>query len=348
MEKEPRGKYYPRPSSAGPERCIRQMVYHAMGTPEDKAIADRFIMTMDDSSFHEVLTHDWLQKTAYKLHSSQMKISLKKNGFSLKGSIDGIITDLLNKDRLFEHKALNHFAFEKYWQGEWPLDYFAQSTLYLCGLKELLPEIDEIILLIKNKNTAQYIDFVLRYDFKADILRVLEVEHSSGQKRIGEPYLFEMSGVVADAIKKFQDVDNYVIKNTLPDRPFEIGTQFPCAYCSWEKTCFKDYEKEYNALSDDVLLEGEIEDLARYYLEVHGHIQEMEKEKEALKIKIKAIFHEKGIHRGKAGIYLLHNQLQKRTLLNKDLIPADILNKASEVKASEVLTIRKIKTEEII
>ena len=91
MEGKERGEYYPRPSLSGPERCIRQMVYWASGIKEDKKMGDRFQMTIDDSSWHETLTGDWLQKTAFKLHSEQMEVETPVG----KGHIDGILTDIL-------------------------------------------------------------------------------------------------------------------------------------------------------------------------------------------------------------------------------------------------------------
>ena len=75
FEKEDHGLYTPRPSLAGPERCIRQIVYWANGTPEDRTIGDRFIMVLDDSSWHEHLTADWIRQSAYTLHSEQMHIN---------------------------------------------------------------------------------------------------------------------------------------------------------------------------------------------------------------------------------------------------------------------------------
>ena len=137
-EKEP-GKYYPRPSLAGPERCIRQMMYWGMDTPQEKA-GDRMWLVFNDSSWHEELTADWIRKTAFRLHSEQMKV---KHDF-LTGHIDGIATDILNIDRLWEHKAINHFSFEKYWNGkdgELPLDNICQSCIYCKGLQNDNPEI---------------------------------------------------------------------------------------------------------------------------------------------------------------------------------------------------------------
>ena len=67
-------KYRPRPSNAGPERCIRAMVYSALGI-EPKPLPGRSILIMDDSSWHEELSADWINKSVYKLHSRQMGVN---------------------------------------------------------------------------------------------------------------------------------------------------------------------------------------------------------------------------------------------------------------------------------
>lgn len=333
-------EYRPRPSLAGSERCIRQLVYMASKTPKDKQTGDRFIHIMDDSSWHEVLTADWLRKSAYKLHSEQMWIKIEKDNINMKGCIDGIITDLLEKDYLWENKAINHFSFERYWNGELPFDYISQCCLYLYGIQAVNPDIDTAILLIKNKNTSAFIDYTIQYDSKKDSAAILEVTHSNGQKKILN-HIIELP--VQNAFDKFNIIQHYVDKKELPGRPFEVGIQFPCGYCSWEDTCWAGYEIEYQKLSTEALLEGEIVELCAYYLETNMHISEMEKEKDSLKEKIKTILKEKQVSKGKAGEYTISNVLRKTTRLDKELIPIDILKAATKEGLQETLTIRKIK-----
>ena len=69
-------QYAPRPSSAGPDRCIRQMVYQRTGTPRDRELPARILHVLDDSAWHEELTADWIGKTSYILHSRQMGATL--------------------------------------------------------------------------------------------------------------------------------------------------------------------------------------------------------------------------------------------------------------------------------
>ena len=40
-------EYHHRPSSAGPDRCIRQTVYHSLGTERDR-LSDRTALIFDD------------------------------------------------------------------------------------------------------------------------------------------------------------------------------------------------------------------------------------------------------------------------------------------------------------
>lgn len=343
MEKKSKSKYYPRPSIAGPERCLRQTVYWASGIPADKQMADRFVLVLDDSSWHEELTADWMRKTAYNLHSEQMEVEVE----GLKGHIDGIITDITGTDYLWEHKAINHFTFERYWKGTWPLDYITQCCMYLRGLKKINPDMDIAVLLIKNKNTSQYIDMVIRYDAGSDTACIQSVTHSNGDKRQSKDKpLLEIKNIISDALGKFVRVSEYACSKTLPDRPFEIGTTFPCDYCSWGKTCWEGYEKEYLSLSTDVELTGEITNFCKYYLELNGHLKNMNKEKDDLKAQIKAILKEKEVSKGKAGEYTIHNRLQGRETIDKDLIPGDILSAAMKKTYSEILTIRKPKIKE--
>jgi hypothetical protein len=305
MEKEKRQKYYPRPSSAGPERCIRQMTYHSRNIPEDSQMGDRFVIVLNDSSFHEELTADWLRLTAFQLSSEQMEVEGPMVcGKPLKGSIDGVITDLLSLDRLWEHKAINHFTFQKYWSGTWPLDYITQCVIYIIGLSKVNPAINQAVLLIKNKNTSQYMDMVIEYDFETDTASVIEMEKSSGEVFVmkDEP-LFVFPNVMSDAVKKFETIQMHTEAETLPDRPFEVGTDYPCSYCSWQETCWQDYEQEFKKLIEDVELEKEMEEKCRYYLEVDMHLKNSDSEAKELKAGIMATMKSLGARSGRIGPY---------------------------------------------
>jgi hypothetical protein len=318
MEKQARGPYYPRPSSAGPERCIRQLAYYALGFPVDREFGDRFILTMDDSSWHEELTADWIRKAhnisgnLYKLHSIQMgvepfkllflpddgqmwhckicKRDIPKN--MLHGHIDGILTETVNDvkglfevDYLWEHKALNHFTFQRYWKNETlPMDYLTQCCLYLRGLQTYLPNLKRGILAIKNKNTAQYMDFLIEYDRDTDTCYILEIE-LSGDDEIKHPETV-LEEICTIAYQRFETIHEIEIQDrrhgiTLPDRPYGPDTEFPCGYCSWYWTCWEGFEGEFK--DDTAILPEEYYGKGNRYLDINALMLTLKKEKEAIR-----------------------------------------------------------------
>lgn len=366
MERQERGLYFPRPSLSGPERCIRQMVYWGLGTPEDRVMGNRFILTIDDSTFHEYLTHDWISKSAFKIHSAQMPLDIATLDFIehgqtrhckhcgkevptniLHGHPDGIITDLLMHDRHYEHKGINRFAFERYWKGNFPLDYITQCCLCIKGINhDLTDKIDESILLMKCKDTARYMEFLINYNEGEDAARVMEATLSSGEKKTGKdgtPLLF-VPNIVRDAIDKFRLVDAYIFLKELPDRPYDFGTDFPCGYCSWEETCWKGYAAEVKELSENEADLTELADTARFYKELGAQISDMEKQKDEVKAKITEKLKDLKARKGRAGEYVIEYKLSEVTRVKKkDDIPEELLPRVTETKYQETLYITKFK-----
>lgn len=307
------GPYRPRPSNSGPERCIRQMVYHAMGLPP-KALAGRALHVFDDSKWHEELTHNWLSKDAiYRPHSAQLPIhipnafpwrsklppwrcatceqqTMKVPEFWIKnedchGHLDWLFDDLTKQTWLFEHKALNHFGFNRIWGGKWPLDYFTQMVFYFRGLMGVAP-VNKGLLFIKNKNTAQYIDLEVEYNFADDALVVRKGARSDGQ--IVEINVI-FPNVYAGAIEKFRKIDEeYLAKKVLPARPFEHGTDFPCGYCPYEETCWTGYEEELKQLGDGEINDPAFVQACTRRLQVTKQLTDLKKEKDRLDSAIKA------------------------------------------------------------
>jgi len=326
-------KYYPRPSSAGPERCIRSMVYHGLGVDKSPLPA-RALLIFDDSSWHEELTADWIRKTSFHLHSEQMRVECAKP--MTNGMIDGIITDLLGVDRLWEHKAINHFTFQKFWGGELPLDNIAQCVVYMDGLRKDNPDINETILLIKNKNTAQYMEFILHYS-QDDVLTVVEKSHSDGShEKIG----VELPNILKEICNKFNKTDDYIKRKTLPKRQYEID-HWRCSYCQYGQGCWDGYEQEFEELMVEGMLSNEVADMVRYYKELGGQKKDITKEYEDLKDQIKSAMETACIGKGTAGEYTLNLKLVKTSRVDKTLIPADILAGATKHSHQKRLTIRK-------
>ena len=116
-----------------------------------------------------------------------------------------------------------------------------------------------------------------------------------------------------------------------------------CEYCSYNKTCWEGYEDEFNALADNAEFEGEIIDLAKYYLETSMHEKNMKKEKDELRLQIVELLKDKEVRKGKAGDYGITLTLQKKELVDKNKIPANLLPNYLKESFSEVLRITKKK-----
>lgn len=253
--------YFPRPSSAGTEKCIRQSVFHSMGIPIDMEYNDRMYLVFDDGHWHEELTNDWIRKSIYNLHSEQMPVDVMKIPFikagktrfcehcqkdvptnMLHGHIDGILTAPFGNDCVFDHKAINHFTFMSFLEGkDLPLDYFTQLALYVYGLQKTANvDLKEWLLLIKNKNTAQYMEFYGTYDAKTDIL---SVKYRLGSEGTFATINYDMPDIVKTAMDRFVEIDKYTKKKTLPSRQYYIDS-WRCAYCRWNISCYKGYDDE--------------------------------------------------------------------------------------------------------
>lgn len=331
-------KYYPRPSLAGPERCLRQLCYFAQGY-KGKPLQDRFKVVLDDSSWHEELTADWIRKSAYKLHSQQMEVicgEVPFNGstYRIKGHIDGILTDLMGEDYLWEHKAVNHFTFQRYQKDKNPLDYLTQCAMYFQGLRKLQPDLGKGVLLIKNKNTSEYMEFSLSYDALNDIM-VIETVSSDGTPERQEIFF----NLYKDAIERFKKVEEHRINRTLPPRQYGTG-DWQCEYCPYSETCYEGYEEEVSRWSS-VALTGETAEAARKYLQLSAQIKPLEKELEKCKKILKDFLRTAEAKEGITddGIRVLFS-LQERTTINRELIPEDILKGATVVSLSEVLSVK--------
>ncbi len=331
--------YSPRPSMAGPmhregidTRCIRSMVYHAGGF-EQSPIPGRAQLVFDDSSWHEELTKDWLRKSIYKVHSEQMEIKVDGR----KGKIDWLLTDPMGKDYLVEHKAINHFSFDRVWKGEIPWDYLHQYCDYAHGLQDINPDIQSGFLLFKNKNTSQFIEVWLSYYAPIDQCAIEKMIRSTGEE-IKINKIVEWP-VIGETNTKFQAVADHVKNKTIPKRPYSRDS-WRCDYCRWNEICWAEYEQEFDALADNVAFEGEIVDLCKYYLETNMHEKAMGEEKKKLRAQIVNILEEKQAKKGMAGPYAISWSLRSTERLDESLLPLDVLMAAKKKSIYEVLNIR--------
>jgi len=220
-------EYRPRPSAAG--QCIRALVYRRMGvTPQPSP--DRLAIVFDDGHWHEELTAAWIAKTSFTLHSQQAEVTCGLVcGRPLKGHIDGILGDVAGVDRLLEHKALNHFTWQRYaaiiedgGSIEKADSYYIQTQLYLCSEEISGMGITEAILLIKNKNTGQYLEFIL-------------TPHPA---------------IAAAALAKLNDVETFAATEEVPPRPFNRATDWQCDYCPFSERCWQGYKEDRKELRE--------------------------------------------------------------------------------------------------
>lgn len=242
---EDRQAYRHRPSSAC--RCIRSLVYHATGV-EPKPLPGRALLVFDDSRWHEELTANWIRKTAYKLHSEQMYVDISEiNGVKVGGSIDGIIQDLTGKDYLWEHKAINHFSFQRISDdASAGHEYYVQCALYLWGLQKVQTNIIEALLCIKNKNTAQYVEYFVVANWPD-----VEVYNVVGTQRGN--LVYRVKDVISICEEKFRDVDLHIARKTLPNRPY-TRDDWHCSYCGWQEACWGNYIEEVKAMPGNINL----------------------------------------------------------------------------------------------
>jgi hypothetical protein len=350
-EKEGPKKYYPRPSSAGPERCTRQMVYHRMGYEEEGGTArggdDRKFLVFDSSSWHEELVADWIRQSPFTLHSQQMKVDLGITipGYNnpLGGSIDGILQDLMNVEELWENKAINHFTFESYWEADpgdmdkIPWDNICQSCVYSASLQREQANITGIRLTVKNKNTDNMIEFQMEY--LKDCVLIKTCTHMSSEvKELNILVYFPVSYCV----DKFVRIEEHALSGTLPDREYEHD-HWRCEYCSYRTKCWEKYLAEMEQLSTDAMLADEVETLVTYFQEIKAQIREMEKEKDELKEQVIQVMKEAKAQKGRAGDYVIKYTPSVTQRIDKSLVPSSMLPEITKTYYGARLSISKPK-----
>ena len=297
--------YYPRPSLAGPDRCIRQMVYWGLGF-EGKPLPGRTLVIFDDSSFHEELTLDWIRKSAFAVHSEQMEVDCAAP--MRKGHIDALIQDMLSNDWLLEHKAINHFTFMRYWNGEVPMDYLAQTCIYDNALRKVAARLAGDVLLIKNKNTAAYLEFIV--ELQDDDYVCVRRTNSLGETR---PMDLKLDSIVKDCCDKFFSVEDYMAQKRLPKRPYEVD-DWHCSYCAYGETCWGDYQKDFYELKTEIMLPNEVADMIRFYRETGAQQKDLSAAHDDLRDRIKKVMKDNGVREGYAGEFICRLKLQKNNV----------------------------------
>jgi hypothetical protein len=205
------------------------------------------------------------------------------------------------------------------------------------GAQALNPALNEALLLIKNKNTAQYMEFHIVYE--ADTATVIERCHSTGERI---PMDYKLEHITESAIQKFINVQGYIDNKTLPKRQYGIDS-WRCEYCGWYQECWKNYQEEFEALSTRGMLPNEAADAVRYYKELAAQETDIKKEKEKMKEIVKLAMKEIEAREAAAGEYICKLSLGEREQIDRALIPYDILEQATTRSIVERFTVAKVK-----
>ncbi len=304
--------YYPRPSSVG--KCIRALVYHAMGVRADP-FPDRAILVFEDGNWAEEIIKDHIRKTVFELEEwkgSRQRIKIAEiNGRLMTGEIDGLLIDPLGQIYLLEIKSINHFGFERLKDG--PLDdHRRQANLYMHGLIEAGFNIRRAIIIYKNKNTAAMKEFIIEYD---------------------------AIQALAD-ISMFEVIDDFAKRGELPARPYNYD-DWHCQYCRWEKPCWEGYVQEVEKLSTNVALDEELETTARYYTELGAQESEIKKERKVLHWQICEALKESGAQSGRAGEYLISLSVAERKAYIDALVPPEAIKRTFSERLNVKSLIKK-------
>ncbi|HOK07776.1 MAG TPA: PD-(D/E)XK nuclease family protein [Methanoregulaceae archaeon] len=332
--------YRPRPSLAGPERCLRQLVYMAREIPPSNKMNERFVVVLEDSSWHEEFTAFLNNLTAYTLHSRQNPVKCgvvthKGEPFEIWGHIDGIITDSVGVSRLWEHKAINHFTWQRYLAGHFPLDYLTQVCLYLYGLREDAQEIREAVLLVKNKNTSAYLEFLLDYDVIGDRLTVKHVLASDGTYKSGaNPQVF--TGLYSYAMKRFEEIETHRKNGTLPGREYEWKTDWQCSYCQYRDACMRDGDAD---ICGDIVLDKATATLAREYRRLVGEKKILENKVNGIEKALRLYLSTRKVNRVEGNGCMIEIRTQARKRLDKSLLPEDVIKAATVTDTVEILKV---------
>ncbi|RMH30868.1 MAG: hypothetical protein D6690_17960 [Nitrospirae bacterium] len=354
--------YRPRPSKIGPEQCLRQHVYHALDSPQDPP-SDRMHLVLHDSSIHEELSLSWLDQSLFSVSHAQHPITIPwvfiwRRGNSapyscsvcqqnvpsdaLHGHIDGIITDPIGHMWLLEHKALNHFSFERYWKGAWPLDYFTQIALYLRGLYHADIRLSKAILLIKNKNTSAYLEYELEYLRKPDVLIVKRKERFDGELSV-IAYADEDAPIFAhlfhDAISAFHLVHQAATHHMLPERRYLLGKDWQCEYCPYRSLCWASVTPEQS--EDTLPLEPAHEAMLQRYQDLKAQRLAIEKEEKDLRQFFLLLLKNAGVRRASGETLELLLKTITQTRLDESRIPATIRQSATVTRELERLDIHR-------
>ncbi len=266
--------FYYSPSNLG--GCDRELYMQAKGL-WSLAPGNRLLGIFRDGEAHEELTGSRLEKAGVRIVHAQKGCSLalpdnelirsSRNiaGVSfhqcpvcgealpspcLHGHIDFVVQNPLTKrPEIIEHKAVNTHSWqatverltEQGGRGAWAhhTRYCVQLGLYLVSLsrQEGLPDA-EGVLLMKDKNTAQFLDIRLRYEAPSDILRVVGAA-VEGRSVMGEDGAFAVRGFMGHAVNKVMRIERAV--RAPEERHMLRVPEAQCSSCAARTACRSEF-----------------------------------------------------------------------------------------------------------
>ncbi len=350
--------YHPRPSLCSPEfedspgRCVRQMVYHRLEAPH-RPLPGRAVLIFDDGRWHEDASAKWIEKTAITLHDRQLGVDIRLprpigrpytctvckrpiDPSVLHGHLDGLLTDPVGLIRLWEHKAVGHFAFQEALDGDLPLDYIAQGCSYLSSEALRARDVREAILLLKSKNTSAYCEYRFSYDPELDRCTMIEMIASDGtSSALSET----VDGILTSAYAKFEVVEELANRLVFPARSYRQD-HWRCAYCLWGGTCWEGYAAEVASRRPLTELPTLAPMLEQYYeaKRAKGHGEQVIKKLRPL---ILAALERNQTKTARANGLTAAVCTQERSDLEQDLLPPPIKKAATRRKTVEILKVTR-------
>jgi len=356
--------YRPRPSMAGPERCLRQIVYKGLGV-EGTPFGARLAMVLQDGNAHEDVSINVLNHTLLHIHGEQRPINIVNampwrtqhpnyscsvcppiNGqpiiipaTTMHGHIDYLGRDLFGEDHLGEHKGVVSHIFKRYWDEEKdPLDYFTQIAFYLRGLHEADLPIHDGGLLIKNKDTSAYLEFEFHYQYDSDTLTVPTVTYAPGlmQRVINKTY----EGLFHNAIEKFRLADQHIADRVLPPR-LNDDDDTRCIYCPFQDVCWADYQRP--PLTQELALRPDLIPIAQELFHLEEELGPKKKRQEELKdtlIKELTLVHAKRALTEELELTLTHGTQER---IDQDRLPIGLKKAFSKIIPTQRLTVKRPK-----
>lgn len=321
--------YHHRVSNAG--SCPRALVYQALGTPAT-AHSGRTVIIFDDGNVHEEATVRWLSETGFPVSDRQLGLDIHTianssipdwfcescniniSGGTIHGHIDGLIH--AERTFLFEHKSNNSRSFNRL-SEELPLGYISQCCSYISGLSKQGIDIEEALLVCKNKDNGEYRQLYISYDHEEDFCRVVR-EWNGMTEFVDKPVskVVELHELV-DACMSFE--------GNLPKRPYTLD-DWHCGFCRYKETCWSGYAEEVKAMDSEQLI-GPSDDLSQKIQRtsrLKSDRKKIEAELKEIRNEILKELDDRGIKSGIAGDVSFGIKVTKRSYVDKKLLPEEM------------------------